>query len=60
MSKAKTQPWDITQHLESKEQIEAYLEAVLEDGDSGLIAGSAGSRSGQCVSFTWLVRCSLE
>ena len=42
MGKTKTQPWDITQHLETKEEIAAYLEAVLEDGDPGLIAAALG------------------
>lgn len=34
----KTNPWDAVQHLETEEDIAAYLEAALEDGDLALIA----------------------
>jgi DNA-binding phage protein len=33
-----TLPWRSEDHLETKEDIEAYLEAAFEDGDPKLIA----------------------
>jgi probable addiction module antidote protein len=42
MAKTQTQPWDVVDHLETKEDIAAYLEAVLEDGDPALIAAALG------------------
>lgn len=42
MTKTKTQPWDAAEHLESKEDIAAYLEAALEDGDAALITAALG------------------
>ena len=42
MSKTKTQLWDAAHHLESREDIAAYLEAVLEDGDPALITAALG------------------
>jgi DNA-binding phage protein len=35
-----TKPWDAANHLDSKEAILAYLEAVFEDGDPALIAAA--------------------
>jgi hypothetical protein len=35
-----TRPWDAADHLDSKETILAYLEAVFEDGDPALIAAA--------------------
>jgi probable addiction module antidote protein len=40
--KTKTRPWDIAEHLETKEDMAAYLEAALEDGDPSLIAAALG------------------
>jgi probable addiction module antidote protein len=40
MAKTQTQSWDAANHLETKEDIAAYLEAALEDGDPGLIAAA--------------------
>jgi probable addiction module antidote protein len=37
-----TYPWDASDHLETKEDILAYLEAALEDGDPSLIAAALG------------------
>jgi probable addiction module antidote protein len=37
-----THPWDASDHLETKEDIVAYLEAALEDGDPSLIAAALG------------------
>ena len=42
MGKTKTIPWDSAEHLETKEDIVAYLEAVFEDGDPALIAHALG------------------
>jgi len=35
-----TKPWDAADHLDSKETILAYLEAVFEDGDPALITAA--------------------
>lgn len=42
MSKPDTRPWDAAEYLESHEDIAAYLEAALEDGDAALIAAALG------------------
>ena len=42
MAKTKTYPWDAATHLKTKEDIAAYLEAVLEDGDPNLITAALG------------------
>lgn len=34
--------WDAADHLETEEDIAAYLDAVLEDGDPALIAAALG------------------
>ncbi len=31
--KAEIQPWDVVDHLKSEEDMIAYLDAALEDGD---------------------------
>jgi DNA-binding phage protein len=38
MKKTKTRPWDAAEHLETKEDQAAYLEAALEEGDPELLA----------------------
>jgi probable addiction module antidote protein len=35
-----TSRWDAANHLDSKEAVLAYLEAVFEEGDPGLIAAA--------------------
>ena len=40
--KIKTLPWDPAQHLESEEDMAAYLEAALEEGDPALVAAALG------------------
>jgi probable addiction module antidote protein len=40
--KIKTRPWDVVEHLETEEDITAYLEAVLEDGDPALVSAALG------------------
>jgi len=42
MAKTKTRPWDAAEHLETAEDMAAYLEAVLEEGDPALIAAAMG------------------
>jgi probable addiction module antidote protein len=43
MTGVKTIPWDTADHLETLEDIAAYLEAVFEDGDPELIAHALGA-----------------
>jgi probable addiction module antidote protein len=38
----KTRRWDAAETLETKEDIAAYLDAVLEDGDPGLLKAALG------------------
>ena len=38
----KTRCWDAAETLETKEDIAAYLDAVLEDGDPGLLKAALG------------------
>lgn len=40
--KIKTRPWDVVEHLETEEDITAYLEAVLADGDPALVSAALG------------------
>lgn len=42
MSKMTTTRWDPAEHLESAEDMAAYLEAALEEGDATLIAAALG------------------
>ena len=42
MAKTKTRAWDAAEHLETAEDMAAYLEAVLEEGDPALIAAAMG------------------
>jgi probable addiction module antidote protein len=42
MKKTKTKPWDAAEHLENEEDMAAYLEAALEDGDPALVAAAIG------------------
>ena len=41
-SKVKTRVWDPSEHLESEEDIAAYLQAAFEEGDAALIAAALG------------------
>ena len=43
MAKTKTRPYDTTEYLESEEDMVAYLEAVLEEGDTALIVQALGN-----------------
>jgi len=42
MAKTKTSPWDASAHLETDEDMAAYLEAALEDGDPALVTAALG------------------
>ncbi|NJL22848.1 MAG: putative addiction module antidote protein [Leptolyngbyaceae cyanobacterium SM1_3_5] len=42
MDRLATFPWDAAEHLETKEDIAAYLEAALEEGDPALIVAILG------------------
>ena len=42
MPKTKTIPWDTTEHLKTDEDVAAYLEAVIEDGDPELMVAALG------------------
>jgi probable addiction module antidote protein len=43
MAKTKTRPYDAAEYLESSEDMAAYLEAALEDGDPALVAQALGT-----------------
>ena len=42
MARTKTYPWDPVNYLETREDMIAYLDAALEDGDPKLIAAVLG------------------
>jgi probable addiction module antidote protein len=42
MPKTSTRPWDPAEHLETEEDMAAYLEAALEEGDPALVAAALG------------------
>ena len=42
MEKVETRPWDPAEHLETGEDMAAYLEAALEEGDPVLVAAALG------------------
>ena len=42
MTTMQTYPWDAADHLETKEDMAAYLEAALEDGDPALVVAALG------------------
>ena len=42
MAKTPTRPWDPAEHLETEEDMAAYLNVALEDGDLGLIMAALG------------------
>jgi probable addiction module antidote protein len=42
MARRKTRRWDAADTLETKEDIAAYLDAVLVDGDPGLLKAALG------------------
>ena len=42
MAKLKTIPWDSAEHLETEEDMAAYLEAVMEENDPALMTHALG------------------
>lgn len=42
MAKTVTTRWDPAEHLDTEEDMAAYLEAALEEGDSSLVAAALG------------------
>ena len=40
--RVQTQPWDATEHLATEEDMAAYLDAALDDGDPSLIVAALG------------------
>ncbi len=42
MARTKTRSWDVAEHLETAEDMAAYLEAALEEGDPSLVAAAMG------------------
>ena len=42
MTKLKTKPWDPAEHLETEQDLAAYLEAALEEGEPALVAAALG------------------
>lgn len=42
MPKTITTPWDPAEHLKTEEDMAAYLEAALDDGDPTLVAAALG------------------
>ena len=41
MEKVRTRPWDAADYLKTDADIDAYLEAALEDGDPQLITAAS-------------------
>ena len=42
MARTRTRPWDPAEHLETEEDMAAYLNVALEEGDLGLIMAALG------------------
>lgn len=42
MTKLKTKPWDPAEHLETEQDMAAYLEVALEEGEPALVAAALG------------------
>src|SRR3954452_17297511 len=42
MARTMTLPWDPAEHLQTEEDMAAYLEAALEDGGPSLVAAALG------------------
>jgi probable addiction module antidote protein len=64
MAKTKTRPYDAAEYLETAEDMAAYLEAALEDGDPAVVMHALGAIArargmSQIASDTGLGRASL-
>lgn len=55
MAKTQTRPWDPAEHLETEEDMAAYLSVALEEGDLSLIMATLGdvARARRMASATW-------
>lgn len=42
MAKPRTRTWDAAEHLQSRNDMAAYLEAALDEGDAALVAATLG------------------
>ena len=42
MAKTNTRPWEAAEHLETEEDMAAYLEAALAEDDASLVAAALG------------------
>jgi len=42
MAKTKTKRWDAAEHLDTSQDMAAYLEAALEEGDPALVSAALG------------------
>ena len=42
MARTRTRPWDPAEHFETEEDVVAYLNAALEDGDVHLVVAALG------------------
>ena len=42
MVKTQTRPWDAADHLNTEEDVVAYIDAAFDDGDPALIAAALG------------------
>ena len=42
MAKIKTRPWDAAEYLETNEDMAAYLEAALDEGNPSVVAAALG------------------
>jgi probable addiction module antidote protein len=40
--RVETHPWDVVEHLQTEEDMVAYLDAALEDGDIAVIVAALG------------------
>ncbi|MBK8050887.1 MAG: putative addiction module antidote protein [Anaerolineales bacterium] len=40
--KVETRPWDVAEHLESEDDMAAYLDAALEEGDAAVVVAALG------------------
>jgi probable addiction module antidote protein len=52
-AKIKTRAWDAAEHLETQEDMAAYLEAALEEGDASLVAAALGDIA-RAKGMTWI------
>ena len=43
MAKSKTKPYDVTEYLETEDDMAAYLQAALDEGDPALVIHALGN-----------------